>query len=454
MKKLFLPEIRIKHGQKTRQTGRPLGIGPIFGVIVAVLIFSCSGKTKKTAPGTKTAVATKTKIKNVKNTKKPVKNTEIVLWHSYRGLEKNALEQVTKQFNNLHNGVRVKLLQVPYDAFVDKVQITTPRGQGPDLFIFAHNMIGEWVDDTPILEPLTNLIPRTELDKFLPKTIESLIYKGNIYGLPLAFKSVALFYNKAMVKTPPATFDQMVHAAQAVTKPDKGIWGLVYEAGLFYFNAAWFNGLGASVLGTDNMPRLDTPQAIKAMLLIKSLVKQYKITPSGVTSAMVTSLFNQGKAAMVINGPWFLAELNPKIKYGVTLMPKLAYGGLAKPYLGTEAVYLSKYSKKKQAAIKFMLFLTSDKAAKTRLNKGRQMVANKSVYTNELFQKNPVAKTFWVEAKTSVIMPKQPDMQLIWPVMDMAISKSVFGDIDAKKALKEAQAKVMADLRNKAEVKK
>lgn len=419
-------------------------------LIVAMLAIACSGKSKKTATAQKKAGSAKSAITR----EKPKKTTEIVLWHSYRGLEKDALEQVTKKFNNQHNGVRVKLLQVPYDAFVDKVQITTPRGQGPDLFIFAHNMIGEWVDNTPILEPLTNLIPRNELEKFLPKTVDSLVYKGNIYGLPLAFKSVALFYNKALIKTPPATFAQMVKEAQAVTNPSKKVWGLVYEAGLFYFNAAWFNGMGVKVLSDDNMPQLDTPQAIKAMLLVRSLVKQYRITPSGINSAMVTSLFNQGKAAMVINGPWFLAELDPKVKYGVTLMPKLAYGGLAKPFLGTEAVFLSKYSKKKTAAKKFMLFLTSDKIAKIRLDKGRQMVANKALYTDELFQKNPVAKTFWVEAKTSIIMPKSPNMQLIWPVMDMAIQKAVFGDVDAKKALQDAQAKVMSDLKNKGEVEK
>jgi len=420
-------------------------------LIVTMLAFACSGKSNKTATANKTAV---TKQSAVKKATKPQKVTNIVLWHSYRGLEKKGLEQVTQIFNKKNKSVHVKLLQVPYDAFADKVQITTPRGQGPDLFIFAHNMIGEWVDDTSILEPLTSLIPRTELDKFIPKTVESLVYKGNIYGLPLAFKSVALFYNKALVKNPPATFDQMVKAAQAATNPDKKTWGLVYEAGLFYFNAAWFNGLGMKAMSADNQPQLDTPEALKAMLLVRSLVKQYKITPSGISSAMVTSLFNQGKAAMVINGPWFLAELDPKVKYGVTLMPKLAYGGLAKPYLGTEAVFLSKYSKKKQAAVKFMLFLTSNAAAKVRLEKGRQMVANKALYTDEFFQKNPDAKTFWVEAKTSIIMPKSPNMQLIWSAMDMAISKAVFGDVDPKKALKDAQAKVVADLKAKNKVEK
>ncbi len=418
-------------------------------MVFLVLAFACSGKKTGQAPKKGTAKQVAKQQAAVKKAATPKKVTRVVLWHSYRGLEKKALEDVVKRFNDQHNGVEVKLLQIPYDAFADKVQITTPRGQGPDMFIFAHNMIGEWVDDTPILEPLTSLVPRSELDKFLPKTVQGLVYKGNLYGMPLAFKSVALFYNKSMVKNPPGTFDQMVKEAQAATHADKGIWGLVYEAGLFYFNAAWFNGMGANVLTSDGQPAIDTPQALKAMLLVRSLVKQYKVTPSGMTSAMVTSLFKQGKAAMVINGPWFLAELGPKVNYGVTILPKLAYGGLAKPYLGIEGLFLSKYSKKKQAAIKFMLFATSDKMARLRLQEGRQMVANKAVYTDALFNKDPVAKTFWVQAQASVVMPKHPNMQLIWPAMDMAISKAVFGDVDPKKALKDAQAKVLADIKQK-----
>ena len=426
-----------------------------FKVLLVVALFGialgCSKKNKTESESTHTQKAEK-KSSAQKAVKKQAKKGPVVhltLWHSYRGKEKKALETVTKEFNQTHPNIQVSLLQIPYDAFADKVTITISHKKGPDMFIFAHDKIGEWVDEENILEPITTLVPRGVLDHFLSKSVESLVYKHNLYGLPLAFKSVALFYNKNLVKKPPETVEQLIDIAKKNTDPSKGKWGLVYEAGLFYFNACWFHGMGAYVMKDDGIPHLNSDAAVKAMELIRSFVKKDKILPSGINSAMVTGLFKQGKAAMVINGPWFLAELNNEVPYGVTILPRMPGGTLAKPFLGTEAVFLSNQSKHKDAAVKFMIFLTSDKVARERYQIAHQMVANKSMYSMDLLNKDPIAKAFWVEAESSVIMPKHPYMQLVWPAMDMAISQAVFGDIDPKKALDNAQAKVVADIKKK-----
>jgi len=371
--------------------------------------------------------------------------TEVVLWHSYREGEKAALEALVDQFHQKQQAIRVRLLNVPYDAFVDKVTIATPRGQGPDLFIFAHNMLGEWVERHHLVEPISQRIPPETLKRFLPQTVKALVYQQSLYGLPLAFKSLALFVNPDLVPKVPETAEEMVAAAKAATRKDQGRYGLVYEASLLYFNAPFLHGFGGTILDANGRPHLAEEPVVQAVEWVRGLFRE-GVLPSGISSAMVTSLFNEGKAGMVISGPWFLGEIAKDRRYEVGLLPTMPGGRRAMPFLGSEGIFLSAYSTHKDEAIQVMDFLTSDEAALVRVQQGRQTVANAAVYEREEVRADRVIQAFRDQAENAVLMPSRPEMQVLWSTVDMAINRSVFGDVPVRKALEEAQAKVEADL--------
>src|SRR3989442_13372886 len=85
---------------------------------------------------------------------------------------------------------------------------------------------------------------------------------------------------------------------------------LVYEAGDFYYHAAWLHGFGGRVFdrADENVaaarPRLDTPEGIAALDFVRSLVEE-RVIPDETTGTLVSELFNDGRAAMAISGPWF-----------------------------------------------------------------------------------------------------------------------------------------------------
>jgi arabinogalactan oligomer/maltooligosaccharide transport system substrate-binding protein len=371
--------------------------------------------------------------------------TEVVLWHSYRGKEKEALEDLADKFNRANPDVNLRLLNVPYDAFIDKVTIATPRGQGPDLFVFAHNLIGDWVDNYHILEPISDKIPPDTLKRFIPSTVKALVYKQSLYGLPVAFKSMTLFYNPHLVPTPPDTAEQLVQAAKVATDKGKGQYGLVFEAGLLYADAAFFHGFGGTILDDAGVPHLDEKPMIDALSWLRDLNRAGVIPPS-VSSAMVTTMFNEGRAGMVISGQWFLAEIAADRQFQVALLPTMPGGQRAKPLLGSEAVYLTSFSKHKEAALKAMLFLTSDDAAYARWQKAKQTVSNAAVYDRDDVKADRVTSLFRAQAENAVLMSSRPEMQIVWSTTDGAINKTVFGDADPGQALKDAQAKVLADI--------
>ena len=396
--------------------------------------------TKPAAPATPAAAADDPAAKPAPAAA-PAEPTEVVLWHAYRAKEKQALEGVVKAYNDSQSAVRIRIQAVPYDPFVDKITITIPRGQGPDLFIFAHNMIGAWVEED-ILEPLGQQIPPKVLEGFHPKSVKALVFRKNIYGLPLAFKSLALFYNKALLPTAPATMEALVEAVKPLQKP--GVHGFVYDAGKLYNHAAWMHAFGGAVFDAAGAPALDTPGQRQALAFVHGLHAEHSVLPKGMSDFMVTSLFNEGKAVAVLNGPWFRAEIAEGIDYGVTTIPTVA-GKTPQPFLGIEAVFVSRKSEKKAAAIQAALHLAGPTSAKARMNLGKQPVAHTATLTAGAAS-DPVLDTFMKQADAAVIMPSVPEMQLVWSTADVAFNGVIFTGKDADEALPKAQAKVTADI--------
>ncbi|MGM0575646.1 MAG: extracellular solute-binding protein [Myxococcota bacterium] len=368
---------------------------------------------------------------------------EVVLWHAYRAREKAALEQVVAAFNEARDDVRIRLQAVPYDPFVDKISITVPRGQGPDVFIFAHNMIGPWVDKG-LLAPLGTRVPQGALEAFLPQTVKALVYRKNLYGLPLAFKSLALFYNRALLDEAPETMEDLLTEVKGTQDPDAGTWGFVYEAGLLYNHAPWMHAFGGRVFGEDGQPALDTPAQVEALEFARSLHREHRVLPKGINAFMVTSLFNEGKAVACLNGPWFRAEIDEGVEYGVAPIPSVE-GSPAAPYLGIESVFVSAKSEQKDAAVQVALYLAGEEAAKVRMEEGQQPVAHAATVRAGAEEDSALA-TFVEQAEDAVVMPARPEMQLVWSTMDMAVRGAVFGDKDPAEALEKAQAKVVEDI--------
>ncbi|PKN58756.1 MAG: ABC transporter substrate-binding protein [Deltaproteobacteria bacterium HGW-Deltaproteobacteria-14] len=368
---------------------------------------------------------------------------EIVLWHAYRAGEAAAFDKVVDQYNASQNKIHVRSQAVPYDPFVDKVTITVPRGQGPDLFIFAHNMIGNWVEQG-VLEPLSGKIEGDTLKQFLPESVRALVYRKNLYGLPLAMKSLVLFYDKTLVPEPPKTMEELIAKAKELLTGDRQ--GIVYQAGGLYFHAMWIYAFGGRIFDDAHVPAFDTPEQLAALKFVRKLHMDDKIVAKGISGFMVTSLFNEHKAPFVFNGPWFRPEIAEGMDYGIATIPPFADGRVPKPMLGIEAIFVTKTSKKKEAALEAAKYLAGADSAGVRMREGKQPVCHQATLEAGAAE-DPTMKVFLEQASNAVLMDATPEMQLLWTPADIAISAGIFvADRDPAAELKKAQAKMVDDI--------
>ncbi len=370
--------------------------------------------------------------------------TTVTVWYSYRGMEKEALVKVVQAYSELGTQVKIKLRFVPFDGLNDRIKGSIPLGRGPDLIIFAHDPLGAW-SEMGLIEPLTQWTRPEDNTPFIQSTLKALVYRKNLYALPLAFKSVALFYNKALVSKPPATWAELLKIVE--DQHAAGRYGLAYEAASLYYHAPWVHGFGEPVLSDRGQVSVDTEPARQALIVARELVKTHRATPINVTTAMVGELFNRGKAAMVMSGPWMRGEIDSKVDYGVAPLPRLPNGKPARPFLSVEGVFMNKHSKNKTAAMEVLRWLVSERSAAIRFDVGSQPVANTRVWAERKGKLDPRMAAFKLQAESSVVTSSNPRMQQIWAPYDRALLSVIAGDQTPKKALAQAQKAIDSEIR-------
>ncbi len=355
---------------------------------------------------------------------------ELVLWHAYREKERSVLERLVAEYDAAHPEVEVVVRAVPFEGFVTKLEAAAPRGNGPDLFIAAHDRLGDWVP-LGLVQPT----PFTPVD-FHPATTQALKVGGEIHGLPLAYKSLALFYDPSVIATPPTTTQALIELARAHSGP--GQYGLAYSATEPFFHAPWMHGFGGGVF-KDGEVALDQPGNAQALEFTRSLLHEGLI-PDESTSALVTRLFNEGTTPMVINGPWFLSDIAPDRTFLVAPLPVVDQTGLpAAPYLTVEAVQVSGFSLNKDDAWELAAWLAGPEAALARAIEGGQSVASLTAAAHPLVASSPILAAFRAQLDSARPLPNRPEMAATWEPLARAVRRVMRGAAEPEDAVRQAQ---------------
>jgi arabinogalactan oligomer/maltooligosaccharide transport system permease protein len=374
----------------------------------------------------------------------PPADPGVVVWHSYAGLEKQALEELADAWTAAHPEAPVHLVAVPYSAFADKLTSAIPNGNGPDLFIYSHDRIGDWALGGAI-ETVGFWVDDELADRYAPDAIAAMAFRGELYGLPLAVKSLALFYRTDLVAAPPASTDALIELAPALHA--RGIYPLAYANVDLYGHAPWLFGMGGRVLDDAGAPDLASPAAVAAAELARTLVDTHAVPPDA-SGALVASLFNKQRAAMAMSGPWFIGDIEAGVPWKVAPLPIVSASGRpAAPFLGAEGVLMSARARDKAAAFAVMAHLAGDASAIRRATAARQVVPNTAAWRDPALAGDDVMQAFRAQLDHTAAMPAEPAMRLVWTPYKTALGDILAGRATAGDRLLATQREVERYLR-------
>ncbi len=363
---------------------------------------------------------------------------ELTLWHAYRGAEAEALDEVVTHWNDLYPDRQVKAQSFAPSVYSSKITNDIPRGNGPDVFIAAHEQVGDW-SQTGLLADWEQ--PATDFSVYHPTTVEALTFEGKRWGIPLAYKSAALFYNTELVDEPPRTTDELIAQAKAHTRPQEQAYGLIYESTNLYMHAGWLFGFGGQIFDRRGAFVLDSAEAADSLVFADALITEHGVVPEEANGQLVSHLFNAQKAAFAINGPWFLGEIKEDVPFAIAPLPEVSKTGQpAKPFLTVEAAFVSARADDPDGARQLATFLAAPSVALTRATKGRQPVATLAVYERPAVATDEILMSFRRQLDATVPMPNRPEMSSVWEPANRALRRVMRGAATPAQALEEAEA--------------
>jgi len=364
----------------------------------------------------------------------------LTLWHAYRGAEQTALDQLLGQWRAAHPGGTLEVLALPFEAYASKLEAAIPRGNGPDLFVDAHERLASYRSRGLV-------VPMGETgDAFDATARAAFTTHGALYGLPLAVKCVALYVNPALVPdlTTASTLEGI--ASLRATLPG-GSYPLVYEAASAYFHAPLLHAYGGALLDETGRYAFVGPEAERSLVRVMALLRD-RVVPEEASGSLVSQLFVTGRAATAISGPWLAAELGNRVTYRVVPLPRVmdAGGRPMQPYATVEGLMLSSRSRDPVAARALAAFLTSPEASIVRARVGRQVVATRAAWTTDpSLARDPLLATFRAAAEGAIPMPTHPNMRAAWEPARQSMLKALRGDRTPAAALAEG-ARRFADV--------
>lgn len=232
-----------------------------------------------------------------------------------------------KEYQDTHAGTTVERRFVAY-ADIKKVLLQSAgAGALPDVVIINgpdHQQFAE----LGIAADLTARVDTWgQLDRYPPGVIDSARWEGKLYGLPAEVNCLGLFYDVdalgAAGLAPPTTWEELRTAARRLTTGER--FGLAFAAP--NNQQAVFQWLPTLWQAGGDLRDLTSPAAEKALQFWVDLMNDGSVSREalGWDQSQVGTEFAQGRAAMMINGPWIqpaLEQEGPDRNWQVALLPR------------------------------------------------------------------------------------------------------------------------------------
>jgi len=262
-------------------------------------------------------------------------NASFTLWDPYPQFDETSAWSQLLDKCATELGVTIAREGMDTSALTSKLLLAAQQKNAPDLAVIDNPLVAS-IAETGLLASTDDL--GLDTSGILPNILAAGNVDGTAYGIPLGSNTLALYYNKAIVKelgielpTDWASLKDAVAAAQAAGHEGIGFSAVGTEEGSFQF-LPFFWGAGG------DLSDLGSPESVDALQLWTDFVKSGGASASVLnsTQADINDQFLAGNLAFQVNGSWQLSGLDAgDVDYGIMPIPGID-GGNAPAPLGGE----------------------------------------------------------------------------------------------------------------------
>lgn len=351
-------------------------------------------------------------------------------------------------FTEEYPDVTVTLEVVGWQQMHDTTAQRIAAGNLPDLVNTATIWLPEWVESDAIRVVDDSILSAELREDFIPAVLtKGAEYEGELWGLPIAAAARALFVNndllaQAGVDTP-GNWDEMAAATSAVYDATdqfgysfdaKGV-----QAFRYYGFFLWNNG--GDFFDADGKAAFNSPEGVEALEFLVDLANTDAVPdPTGTALEDIQPLFTAGRLAMMIDGNFFVAQINensPDLDYSVAPVP--VNGGADPVTWGvTDTLVISKDAPAELARLFIDHIYATDTRTEFDVNEGLLPVLQSQASADEFSDDNSQA---WMAMLESARFdPLHPNYSQMQELLKNEIQAAIKGSKSAQQALDDAAA--------------
>ncbi|OEJ27163.1 sugar ABC transporter substrate-binding protein [Streptomyces agglomeratus] len=361
------------------------------------------------------------------------------------GSEDKVFKKLAEGFEKKHPDVDVKYVNVPFGEAQNKFKNAAQSGSGaPDVIRSEVAWTPEFAD-LGYLAPLDGTAALKNDKDFLAQAAASTKYKGKTYAVPQVIDSMGLFYNEKIFKDAGVEVPKTIAELKTVSKKIKdktGKTGLYLRGDDAYWFLSFLYGEGGDLVDAKSKSvTVDQEPGVKALKVVKDLVD------SGAAKTDATdgwenmqSAFKDGKVAMMINGPWAVAdtfagkEFKDKANLGITTVPAGSKGQGAPQGGHNLAVYAG--SKNLEASYAFSEYMTSAESQALVAKELSLLPTRTAVYSQPGVSDNQIVGFFKPVVDKAVERPWIPETGSLFAPLVTEYTKVLTGQTTPEKGAK------------------
>lgn len=348
-------------------------------------------------------------------------------------------------------GIKVEVVQLGFGDIRDQMKVAGPAGEGPDIFIGAHDWLGELVANGLVAE--VDLGEKEE--SFFGPAVDAFTYQGTLYGMPYATENIAFFCNPDLLSEyadgeRPETWDEVAELAVTIEENSGGeatawtiqtndpyhMFPLVSAYGGYIF-ARTEGGYDPGDVG------LDSEGGIAAAEWLEMMAAEGHVEP-GVDYDVMHTLFEQGQVACIGTGPWALGRIRDSgVSYNIGKFPA-GDDTNGRPFLGVQGFMVSAFSENQLLA---QTLLTEIAATDQFMQAVYDADPRPSAWLPVREETADEDLAAFAEAgEEGMPMPAIPEMSAVWTAWGDAEELIISGELGGEEAFKNAAEQIRTQI--------
>ena len=376
----------------------------------------------------------------------------IKYWHTMSDPESVKLEEVIATFEAANPGITVEATRYAWGDLKTALLTAIAGGDVPDTVRMDIAWVSEFASQGALMQLDGNMADFDAIAaSVFPGPLATNKWDGHYYGLPQNTNTQVLVYNTAAfeaagIANPPATIEEFVADACALTDAAAGTYGYAQGGTYFWAPAPLFYAMGGKIVDEDITTAtgyVNSAESVAAFTMMKDLYDQGCMSPNLLGGGIATDAGQgTGLYAMIIDGPWMvdIYKANyPELTYAFAPIPAGATG--TSSVVGGEDVVILDAAANKEAAAKWVSYLMNVDAQKALAQVGVVPTITSLTGDADLPEYFGI---FMEQLETAQARVPSP----VWSDMDTAINNAyqriLNGDQTAQEALDQAATEINA----------